>query len=70
MRVGVARPLAKSESTGKVDREGRTVELKEQAVAKVIEFYIPTKFSKPVKWLPAQQTGRVIEFPAPTTKSA
>jgi hypothetical protein len=39
-------------------------------VAKVIEFYIPIKFAKRVKWLSPQQTGRVIEFRLPTTKSA
>ena len=36
----------------------------------VIEFYIPTKFSKRVKWLPPQVRGRVIEFRLPTKKSA
>jgi hypothetical protein len=39
-------------------------------VAKVIEFYIPTKFSKRVKWTPPQQRGKVIEFCLPTKKSA
>jgi len=37
---------------------------------KLIEFYIPSKFSQHVKWLPPQQRGRVIEFRLPTTKSA
>jgi len=39
-------------------------------VAKVIEFYIPTKFSRRVKWIPLQQRGKVIEFSLPTQKSA
>jgi hypothetical protein len=38
-------------------------------VAKVIEFYVPTNFSKRVKWLPPQQR-RVIEFCPPTKKTA
>jgi hypothetical protein len=48
----------------------RTEDLKDAAVAKVIEFYIPTKFSQRVKWLPPQQRGRVIEFCPPTKKTA
>jgi hypothetical protein len=28
---------------------------------KVIEFYVPTKFPKRVKWLPPQQRAKVIE---------
>lgn len=39
-------------------------------MAKVIEFYIPNKFSKRVKWLPPQQNGKVIEFRLPTPKTA
>ena len=39
-------------------------------MAKVIEFYLPIKFSMRVKWLPPQQRGRVIEFCPPTKKSA
>ena len=50
---------------------GKTTEdLKDATVAKVIEFYIPTNFSKRVKWLPPQQRGRVIEFRLPAQKSA
>lgn len=56
---------------------GETVSLRltqycvgETAVAKIIEFYIPTKFAKRVKWVPPQQRGRVIEFCLPTKKSA
>jgi hypothetical protein len=39
-------------------------------MAKVIEFYIPTKFLKSVKWVSPLHRGRVIEFRLPTTKSA
>ena len=31
-------------------------------VAKLIEFYVPSRFSTRVKWLPPQHRGRVIEF--------
>ena len=31
-------------------------------MAKVIEFYVPARFRKVVKWLPQQQRGRVLEF--------
>ena len=43
---------------------------KEIVVAKVIEFYVPTKFPKPSKCAPDLHSGRVIEFCAPTKKSA
>lgn len=48
----------------------RTENVKDAAVAKVIEFYIPIRFSKRVKLLPPEQRGRVIEFRLPTQKSA
>ena len=51
-------------------RGGRTDELKDGPVAKVIEFYIPTKFSKRVKWVPLPQRRKVIEFYLPPKKSA
>jgi transcriptional regulator with PAS, ATPase and Fis domain len=31
-------------------------------VAKVIEFYIPKNFRKPLKWAPAFQRGKILEF--------
>lgn len=31
-------------------------------VAKVIEFYIPSKFRKSVKWVSPEQRGEIIEF--------
>jgi hypothetical protein len=40
------------------------------AVAKVIEFYIPTSFRKPMKWVPAIDRGKIIGFCPQTRKSA
>jgi hypothetical protein len=31
-------------------------------VAKLIEFYIPSTFRNPVKWVPLDQRGKLIEF--------
>jgi hypothetical protein len=39
-------------------------------MAKVIEFYVPDRFRKKVKWVPEARRGKVIEFPAPVKKSA
>jgi len=39
-------------------------------MAKVIEFYIPTRFRKPVKWVPAEERGKVLEFRPSLPKSA
>ena len=39
-------------------------------MAKVIEFYIPAGFQRKSKWLPEEQRGKVIEFPAEIKKSA
>jgi hypothetical protein len=43
---------------------------KEFAAAKVIEFYAPNKFRKPVKWVPELQRGKILEFCPLTKKSA
>jgi len=32
-------------------------------MAQVIEFYIPARFKPRVKWVPAEQRGRIIAFP-------
>jgi len=40
------------------------------AMAQVIEFYIPARFHKRVKWVPPEQRGKVIEFPSEVRKSA
>ncbi|HEY4052887.1 MAG TPA: hypothetical protein VGL74_04050 [Terriglobales bacterium] len=39
-------------------------------VAKIIEYYIPESFRKKGGWIPLDQRGKVIEFPAPQKKSA
>ncbi len=39
-------------------------------MAQVIEFYVPDRFRKKVRWVPAEQRGKVLEFPAPVKKSA
>jgi hypothetical protein len=38
--------------------------------AKIIEFYIPKKFRKRVKWVSPEQCGKIIEFASPMKKSA
>jgi hypothetical protein len=41
------------------------------AVARVIEFYIPDRFKRKVKWVPPDARGKVIPFPPlPEKKSA
>jgi hypothetical protein len=44
--------------------------IKEIVMAKVIEFYVPKNFRKPLKWVPRLQSGKVIEFCFHTKKSA
>lgn len=43
---------------------------KEFAVAKVIEFYIPTNFRRPTKCVPELQRGQILQFCPQTKKSA
>ena len=41
------------------------------AMARVIEFYVLEKFRKPSgKWIPTEQRGKIIPFPALAIKSA
>lgn len=42
----------------------------DRVVANVVEFYIPSRFRKRVKWTPQQQRGKLIEFRPPAKKSA
>ena len=46
------------------------MEKEEATVAKVIEFYVPNNFRKSVKWVSAEQRGKIIEFAAQIKKSA
>jgi hypothetical protein len=39
-------------------------------MAQVIEFYVPARFHKKVKWIPREQRGKMIKFPANLEKSA
>jgi len=39
-------------------------------MARLIEFYIPARFHKPVKWIPTAERGKVLEFRAEMRKSA
>jgi hypothetical protein len=39
-------------------------------MAKVIEFYVPSRFRKKVKWTPPEERGRIIDFQPETRKSA
>ena len=36
----------------------------------LIEFYVPVRFRKSVKWVPQPQRGRVLEFPLARTRTA
>jgi hypothetical protein len=51
-------------------RAPRFNRLQEIVMANVIEFYIPVRFRKAVKWVPQQQRGRVLEFPVPQKRTA
>jgi hypothetical protein len=44
--------------------------LRRMAMATVIEFYIPARFRKRVKWTPPAERGKVLEFPVEMRKSA
>ena len=39
-------------------------------MAKVIEFYVPARFRKGVKWVPQQECGRVLEFAVAQKRTA
>ena len=53
-----------------IARAQRFRRMKEMAIAKVIEFYVPTIFHKPSKGASHQQCAKVIEFYTQTRKSA
>jgi hypothetical protein len=42
----------------------------EDVMARIIEFYIPARLHKPVKWITPAERGKVLEFPAEVRKSA
>jgi hypothetical protein len=39
-------------------------------MAKVIEFYVPARFRKVVKWVPRQERGRMLEFAVAQKRTA
>ncbi len=39
-------------------------------MARILEFRVPDNYSKPVKWVPAEDRGKIIEFPSQQKKSA
>jgi hypothetical protein len=43
---------------------------KEAPMAKIIEFRVPENFSKPVKWTPAEERGKLIAFPTSQQKKS
>ena len=45
-------------------------EIKEKSMAKVIEFYMPKHFKRPVQGAPQAQSARIIEFCSQTKQSA
>jgi hypothetical protein len=53
-----------------ISRLQRVASTREMTIAKVIEFYVPAIFRKPLKGAPEQPCGKVIEFCIQTRKSA
>ena len=45
-------------------------EMEEVVMAKVIQFYIPAHFRKPLNTAPQVRFGKLVEFCLPTKKSA
>ncbi len=39
-------------------------------MAKVIEFYVPGRFRKAVRWVPQQQRGRLLDFSVAQKRTA
>jgi hypothetical protein len=46
------------------------LQMMEDVMAKVIEFYIPDSFTKKVNCMTPNERAKVIEFPSPKKKSA
>jgi hypothetical protein len=58
------------EKSGYATGSGANVDGSGSAMAKIIEFYIPNSFRKKRPWIPAEERGKLIEFPAAEKKSA
>jgi len=67
MRVDLVGPL---ESGRGMAGGSEKDEIKEIVMAKVIEFYVPNNFRKPLKWIPVLHPGKIVEFGSQTKKSA
>ena len=39
-------------------------------MARVIEYYIPDRYRRPVRWVAPENRGKVLSFPSPVKKSA
>ena len=50
-------------------KRGATAVDRRMVMAQVIEYYIPDRFKKPVKWMPPEQRGKIIDFPVMAKKS-
>ena len=70
VRVGVAGPYESKAGCSPVTACGNVKKESRMIVAKVIEFYIPNKFRKTVKWVSPEQRGKIIEFASRIKKSA
>jgi hypothetical protein len=51
-------------------KRAHRVRIRRPRMAKVIEFRVPENFVKPAKWVPEDQRGKIVEFPAQQKKSA
>jgi hypothetical protein len=53
------------------ERRSQEAAKRRWVMAKVIEFYVPQNFKATARWVPADQRGKVVEFPStPVRKSA
>ena len=39
-------------------------------MAKVIEFHVPARLQKKIRWIPRERRGKMIEFPADIQKKS
>jgi hypothetical protein len=39
-------------------------------MARVVEFYVPQNFKPKRQWAPAEQRGKLVEFPRPAVKKS
>jgi hypothetical protein len=70
--TGIPRAIARiaTRSWNLEDHDDSRARVKEVAMAKVIEFYIPQNFRRTTKWVPDVQRGKILELRPQTKKSA